>query len=86
MWPGVGASSNPFGIPAAVRNTEQHKEENQIENKGEIQMAIQKKSVARGLTAKTKGKTANRVAKKAKTAKIGPGTSLLTAYKSSIKF
>ena len=86
MCPGACVSSNPFGIPAAVRNTEQHKEESQIENKGEIQMAIQKKSVTRGLTAMTKGKARNRVAKKAKTAKIGPGTSLLTAYKSSIKF
>ena len=44
-------------------------------------MATPKKSVRRGLTAKTKGKTPNRAARKTNAVKIGPGTSVMTAYK-----
>ena len=44
-------------------------------------MTIQKKSVSRGLTAKTKARTANRTTRKAKALKIGPGTSLVMASK-----
>ena len=49
-------------------------------------MAMQKKSVTRGLTQKSRTKTPNRVAKKAKAVKVGPGTSLLTAFKSAYKY